>query len=98
MQGLGDTTAMLARMRKQTRTPKGARRPGPSVMRETTAFGPNPGGLGMLSHAPAGLAPGAALVVVLHGCTQGAESYARDAGWLTLADRVGFVVVAAEQT
>lgn len=98
MQGLGDTTAMLARMRKQTRAPKGARRGGPSVMRETTAFGANPGGLRMLSHAPAGLAPGAALVVVLHGCTQGAESYARDAGWLTLADRAGFVVVAAEQT
>lgn len=98
MQGLGDTTAMLARMRKQTRTPRGAGRTGPSVMRETTAFGANPGGLRMLSHTPAGLAPGAPLVVVLHGCTQGAESYARDAGWLTLADRYGFVVVAPEQS
>jgi poly(hydroxyalkanoate) depolymerase family esterase len=35
--------------------------------------------------------------VVLHGCTQTAEAYAVNAGWLTLADRFGFMVLAAQQ-
>ncbi|HEY0436960.1 MAG TPA: PHB depolymerase family esterase [Phenylobacterium sp.] len=51
----------------------------------------------MLAYAPAG-AEGLPLVVVLHGCGQRAERFARQAGWLTLADRHGFVVVAAEQS
>ncbi|MDP2213541.1 PHB depolymerase family esterase [Phenylobacterium sp.] len=66
-------------------------------MVETADFGPNPGALRMLSHAPAGLPKGAPLVVVLHGCTQTAEAFAADAGWLALADRYGFAVVAPEQ-
>ena len=62
------------------------------------AIAPNPGALKMLIHVPTGLAPGAPLVVVLHGCTQGGEAYAEGAGWLTLADRFGFVVLCPEQT
>src|SRR4051812_3309088 len=64
---------------------------------EVRGFGFNPGGLRMLTHVPKVLAPGAALVVVLHGCTQRAGSHARAAGWLALADRLGFAVLAPEQ-
>lgn len=66
-------------------------------MIEVRGFGFNPGGLRMLAYAPRGLAPNAALVVVLHGCTQRAGSHARAAGWLALADRLGFAVLAPEQ-
>jgi poly(hydroxyalkanoate) depolymerase family esterase len=52
----------------------------------------------MLSYTPEGLEPGAPLVVVLHGCTQRAEAHAEAGGWLTLADRHGFAVLAPEQT
>jgi hypothetical protein len=55
--------------------------------REETAFGSNPGNLRMLSYVPAELAPTAPLIVVLHGCKQKAAAFARDAGWLALADR-----------
>ena len=51
----------------------------------------------MLSHVPPDLASGAALVVALHGCTQGAAAYAEGAGWTALADRHGFAVLAPEQ-
>lgn len=95
MPGLGETTAMLARLRRSAKAPAGGVVSGRMV--ETAAFGANPGALRMFSHAPEGLARGAPLVVVLHGCTQQAQAYAAGAGWLTLADRHGFVVVAAEQ-
>ena len=39
-----------------------------------------------------------ALVVVLHGCTQSAASYDLGAGWSTLAERHGFVLLLPEQT
>lgn len=94
MTGLGDTTAMLRRLRRQqAETPSGAAR-----MREQPDFGPNPGQLRMWLHAPAGLAADAPLIVVLHGCGQGAEAYATQSGWIALADRLGFAVLAPEQT
>ena len=72
MSGLGDTTAFLARLRKgQAQVLSGLGEP---VFAETTAFGANPGALTMLSYAPAGLPPGAPLVVALHGCTQAGEA------------------------
>jgi len=55
--------------------------------REVTGFGSNPGNLRMFSHVPAGLPPGAPLVVLLHGCKQRATSFARDSGFLALAER-----------
>lgn len=98
MQGLGETTAMLTALR---RTRQGAAAAhgtaGARRLRETSAFGSNPGALRMLSYAPDGLAAGAPLVVVLHGCTQDAEGHAAAGGWLTLADRCGFAVLAPEQ-
>jgi poly(hydroxyalkanoate) depolymerase family esterase len=50
----------------------------------------------MFVHSPAGAAANAPLVVVLHGCSQGAADYQK-AGWNELADRHGFHVVYAEQ-
>jgi poly(3-hydroxybutyrate) depolymerase len=38
--------------------------------REESGFGSNPGNLRMFSYVPASLPPGAALIVVLHGCKQ----------------------------
>lgn len=94
MPGLGDTTAMLARLRKTSSFSPGSG----GALKRTESFGPNPGQLALLSYRPEGLVAGAPLVVVLHGCTQSAEAYAVNAGWLTLADRFGFMVLAAEQS
>ncbi|WP_162998191.1 alpha/beta hydrolase family esterase [Brevundimonas lutea] len=66
-------------------------------LEEIARFGSNPGQLRMKVRAPRTRGPRAPLVVVLHGCTQSAEDYAGPAGWLDLADRFGFVVVAPEQ-
>jgi poly(hydroxyalkanoate) depolymerase family esterase len=64
---------------------------------ELPAFGPNPGALRGWTHIPENLAPGAALVVVLHGCTQTAAAYDYGSGWSTLADRHGFALLFPEQ-
>src|SRR5215212_1551350 len=65
--------------------------------REVTGFGSNPGNLRMFSHAPAGLPPGAPAVVLLHGCKQRAASFARDSGFLALAERQKLALVLPEQ-
>jgi len=100
MPGLGETTALLTRLRRRgeafAKAGEGAR--AEVRMSEVRSFGANPGALRMLSYAPEALPPGAPLVVVLHGCTQRAEAHAEAAGWLTLADRYGFAVIAPEQT
>lgn len=67
-----------------------------AALTEVTAFGENPGGLKMFVHAPAG-GKASAIVVAMHGCTQGASDYV-GAGWNELADRAGFAVVYPEQT
>lgn len=69
-----------------------------SVLTPVTGFGSNPGSLLAWAFVPPGLAAGAPLVVVLHGCTQDAASYDQGAGWSTLAARHGFAVLYAEQT
>uniref|UniRef100_B0SZ92 Esterase, PHB depolymerase family n=1 Tax=Caulobacter sp. (strain K31) TaxID=366602 RepID=B0SZ92_CAUSK len=87
---------MLARLRRAaTMTPSTTA--GNAALVETAAFGENPGALRMLSYAPSGLAANAPLVVVLHGCTQTAEGHAVNGGWIALADRLGFAVLAPEQ-
>ncbi|RYG28589.1 MAG: hypothetical protein EON93_18310, partial [Burkholderiales bacterium] len=43
------------------------------------------------------LAPKAALVVVLHGCTQTAAAYDLGSGWSQLAEEKGFAVLFPEQ-
>jgi poly(hydroxyalkanoate) depolymerase family esterase len=70
---------------------------GVSRLSEVTGFGSNPGNLRMLTYVPAGAPEAPALVVVLHGCTQTAAGYDHGAGWSTLADRYGFVLLFPEQ-
>jgi len=79
------------------RTRAGPQHEGARRMAEVRAFGPNPGELGMFGYVPDDLKRGAPLVVVLHGCTQTAEAHADAAGWLSLAARCGFAVLAPEQ-
>lgn len=60
-------------------------------------FGTNPGNLAARTIIPDGLAPGAPLVVVLHGCTQSAADFDRGSGWSTIARRHGFALLFPEQ-
>lgn len=61
---------------------------------EVDRFGTNPGHLRMLLHQPVGNSTdSAALVVVLHGCSQDAKSVSRLTGWNKLADSLGFYVL-----
>ncbi|TPW03987.1 MAG: esterase, PHB depolymerase family, partial [Alphaproteobacteria bacterium] len=95
MAGLDDTITMLTQRRTHagSSVSRGAAR-----LTETTSFGSNPGALKMLTFAPPALKTGAPLVVVLHGCTQSAQTYAEGAGWLELAGRHGFALLCPEQT
>jgi poly(hydroxyalkanoate) depolymerase family esterase len=68
-----------------------------SHLTETENFGPNPGALRMFTYVPPDVSAPCALMVVLHGCTQSAESYDRGAGWSTLAERFGFALLLPEQ-
>lgn len=65
--------------------------------REEKQFGSNPGNLRMFSYVPEGANRSAALIVVLHGCKQGAVTFARDAGWLALADSSKVSLLLPEQ-
>ena len=62
-----------------------------------TAFGSNPGALRARVYVPAKLPEAAALVVVLHGCTQSATGYDHGSGWSQLAEQEGFAVLFPEQ-
>ncbi len=82
--------------------PNPARRPTrpaiETVLVELVAPRADPGALRMLGFVPDDLAPGAPLVVVLHGCTQTAAGYDHGSGWSTLAARHGFALLFPEQT
>ena len=106
MPSLGDTIAGLAKYRRQWEKLSHAGRSAgfdaaefdraaASRLTEVHGFGSNPGALRMFKYVPA--QPQPALVVVLHGCTQSAASYDVGAGWSTLADRYGFMLVLPEQ-
>ena len=81
-----------ARLRRPTRADNSG------VLTDLTAPFANPGNLRMRSFVPPGLAPGAPLVVVLHGCTQTASGYDSGAGWSALASALGFALLFPEQT
>lgn len=79
-----------------------AARPSPaagegSSLRQLDDFGSNPGALQARYFVPKPLAHGAALVVVLHGCTQTAAGYDRGSGWSRLAQEQGFALLLPEQ-
>lgn len=67
------------------------------TLQQVSSFGSNPGNLTMYKYVPSNLPAGAPLVVVLHGCTQSAATYYREAGWDKLADENGFALVVPEQ-
>ncbi len=67
-----------------------------AALEEVRGFGENPAGLKMYVHAPAAKTP-TAVVLALHGCTQGAADYVAT-GWNELADREGLVIVYGEQS
>src|SRR5688500_17449798 len=62
-------------------------------LEEVRDFGANPGNLQMLVFAPPGLARKAPLVVVAHGCFQGAQNIAEMSGWPELASAHGFALI-----
>jgi poly(hydroxyalkanoate) depolymerase family esterase len=57
----------------------------------------NPGDLSMYTYVPAGLPSGSPLVVALHGCSQTAEEFARDAGWVEFAESEHFALLLPQQ-
>lgn len=95
--GLGDTILNLSRWRQKQRDDVMAPISEAPHLTSITPTGSNPGQLHMLTYVPAGLPPGAPLVVVLHGCTQTAASYDLGSGWSTLAGRHGFALLFPEQ-
>jgi len=92
--GLAETVELLRRNRATQGRQSPSRR---GVLKVVTGFGDNPGRLEMLAYAPPSLVADAPLVVVLHGCTQSAETYAHGAGWIEAADRYGFALLCPEQ-
>lgn len=70
---------------------------GGSRLEPLTGFGSNPGQLNAKIFVPDSLTPGAALVVVLHGCTQTADRYDHGSGWSQLAQERGFMLLYPEQ-
>jgi poly(hydroxyalkanoate) depolymerase family esterase len=67
------------------------------ALSDLAAFGSNPGNLGARIFVPDRVASHPALVVVLHGCTQTAAGYDSGAGWSSLAEEFGFVLLFPEQ-
>jgi poly(hydroxyalkanoate) depolymerase family esterase len=51
-----------------------------------------------LKYIPDNLASAAPLVVVMHGCTQKARTYAAESGWLQLADEIHVALAMPEQS
>lgn len=60
-------------------------------------FGSNPGNLEMFQYVPENFKKNAPLVIVLHGCTQSADTIALESGWNKLADANKFMVVYPQQ-
>jgi poly(hydroxyalkanoate) depolymerase family esterase len=92
MPSLGETLAALRARRPVSSMPAGSGR-----LVAWQGFAPNPGQLSAHVHVPANLKRKAALVVVLHGCTQTANGYDHGSGWSQLADRQGFALLFPEQ-
>lgn len=56
------------------------------------------GSLEYLLYTPANLQPQAPLVLMLHGCSQSAEDFARGTGMNALADELGFLIAYPQQS
>ncbi|WP_027162005.1 PHB depolymerase family esterase [Mesorhizobium sp. WSM1293] len=95
MRNISDTIARLNAMHARPAAGSGERND--AHLSEITGFGSNPGALRARLYLPKNLARQAALVVVLHGCTQNAASYDHGSGWSELAAEHGFAVLFPEQ-
>ena len=95
MPGISDTIARLGGMKKRSGPLTGLGIP--DRLADLDRFGSIPGRLRARTFLPRGLAPGAPLVVVLHGCTQTAAAYDHGSGWSRLAERNGFALLFPEQ-
>ena len=95
MRRLSDTIERLGAMRDAMTHARPAT--GGDRLRDIGGFGSNPGALRARVYTPEHLSDDAALVVVLHGCTQTAADYDIGAGWSRLADEHGFVLLFPEQ-
>ena len=93
MRGISDTITRLSAAARIGATGDG----GSTQLSLLQDFGSNPGQLRAFVHIPADLAANAALVVVLHGCTQSAAAYDRASGWSQLANERGFALLYPEQ-
>jgi poly(hydroxyalkanoate) depolymerase family esterase len=93
MRSLSDTLDRLRRL------PRGPSQHSPTSKRLGVfdGFGSNPGQLNAWIYVPESAGPGAALVVVLHGCTQNAAGYDESSGWSRLAEQHGFLLLYPEQ-
>ena len=64
-----------------------------SKLTQVNSFGSNPGNLTMFEYVPAKVAArNVPVIVAMHGCTQSASAYVM-AGWNTLADSIGAIIV-----
>jgi len=94
LRNISDTIARLSAMRGRAGlTPQH----NDHSLSDLTAFGSNPGALRARFYVPEDLPRDAALVVVLHGCTQTANGYDHGSGWSRLATEGGFAVLFPEQ-
>jgi poly(hydroxyalkanoate) depolymerase family esterase len=73
-----------------------SRAPENSRLAEFNGFGDNPGRLNLRAYLPPSVV-GRPLVVLLHGCGQDAAGFARDSGWIDLADRLRVPLILPEQ-
>jgi len=96
MRSLNDTLSRLSALRNNALSGAPGR-PVEDRLSELSGFGSNPGALRAHFYVPPSLAASAALVVVLHGCTQDASGYDHGSGWSRLADEQGFVLLYPEQ-
>jgi poly(hydroxyalkanoate) depolymerase family esterase len=94
LRNISDTIARLSAMRGRAGL---APQHHDDSLSDLTAFGSNPGALRARFYVPEDLPRGAALVVVLHGCTQTAAGYDHGSGWSRLAAEEGFAVLFPEQ-
>jgi len=94
LRNISDTIARLSAMQGKTAF---SRQSHPDSLSDLAEFGTNPGALRARFYAPENLPRGAALVVVLHGCTQTAAGYDHGSGWSGLAAEQGFAVLFPEQ-
>ena len=92
MRSLSDTINRLSRLRSPSSGVAGEDR-----LTDLPPFGSNAGTLRGRFYVPQVLHASAALVVVLHGCTQDAAAYDHGSGWSTLADELGFALLYPEQ-